>query len=140
MQEPFRITPNLDSRAYDTYAIRMPKSTHQRQATCAEVECAAWAHGWKTVVPTAGPAAQYIRAKSERAFSETQADGLTTFVFTAGQTCFQQHFTVLERDPVFLRKSGDWRSGGALRALEPAQWLDDFAGNQARLKELHDAG
>lgn len=138
----FRVTPALDVNAYDTYAIRMPKATHQRKATCEEVECDAWANGWKTIVATAGPEAQYIRAKSERAFTETAVDGLTTFTFPAGQRCFasDKHTVLLERDPVFLKKRGDWRSGAALRTLEPAQWVDEFAGNQERLKAIHERG
>lgn len=140
--QPFRIQPALESRAYDTYAIRMPRSTHQRPATCAEVECAAWQNGWKTIVPTAGPQAQYIRAKSGRAFTEDAVDGISTFFFKPTQQCFgsDKHTVVLERDPVFMKQRGDWRTSGQMKALEPARWLDEFAGNQERLKALHEAG
>jgi hypothetical protein len=138
----FRVEPALPSRAYDTYAVRMPKTTHQRPATCEEVECGAWANGWKTVVPNASPQAQYIRAKSGRAFTESIEDELVTFFFKPGQRCFasDKHTVLLERDPVFLKGHGDWRSTERMKALDPNQWLDEFAGNQERLKALHEKG
>jgi hypothetical protein len=140
--QPFRIQPALDPYAYDTYAIRMPRSTHQRIATCEEVECAAWQNGWRTAVPNASPQAQYIRAKSERAFTEERDGALVVFTFKPGQRCFASdtHRVVLEREPVFLKQRGDWRTSGQMKALEPTQWLDEFAGNQERLSALHEAG
>lgn len=140
--QPFRIRPALESRAYDTYAIRMPRNTHQRPATCEEAECFAWMNGWKTVVPNASPQAQYIRAKSDRHFTEDTDGELVTFTFFPGQRCFasDKHRVLLERPPVFMKTHGDWRSSGQMKPLEPAQWLDEFAGNQQRLSALHEKG
>lgn len=45
-----RVTPRLPPQSVKTYQVTAPVSTHWRPATCAEVDCAAWRHGWRTVV------------------------------------------------------------------------------------------
>jgi len=81
-------------------------------------------------------------AKSERAFTEERDGALVAFTFSPGQRCFasDKHRVVLEREPVFMKVHGDWRTSGQMKALEPAQWLDEFAGNQERLSALHEKG
>lgn len=62
-----RAQPVGPAAAYKTYQVTAPLSTHFRPATCAEVDCAAWRHGWRTVVDERtdlGMAqAAYIRAE-----------------------------------------------------------------------------
>jgi hypothetical protein len=143
MQQAFRIQPQMPPGAYQTYAIRAPRASHYRAATCAEVECAAWANGWTTIVPSDSPQAVYIRAKSGRAFVEKrgEAPGMAEFVFKPGQECFRSgdHAVRLDRPPVFLRRGGDWRQevGGILpvRFSSPEAWRDDFGEHQERLAD-----
>lgn len=142
----FRIEPKLPASAVKTYALLQKSSTHTRAATCAEVSCPAWQSGWTTMVPAGSPQADYIRAKSERAFRETRGmDGLTVFTFPAGQRCFASdtHRVSLQREPFYVVRDGDWR--GNPRQTAPvtrtaADWTDDFTEHQAALADVQRRG
>lgn len=142
---PFRIEPNLPVTAYKTYGMAFPKQTHTRPATCAEVDCQAYENGWKTVVPSDSPQAEYIRAKSERHFTETSPDaGLIEFVFPPGQRCFaaDQHRVSLERPGIFTVRGGDWRgkTSDVRRHTRAEFWVEDFALNQQAIANAHQRG
>jgi len=126
------IVPNLNQ--YRTYAVTMPIPTHFRPATCAEVQCRAHVNGWKTIVPTDSPQAQYIRSASGRKFVETRAaDGLAEFRFEAGQQCFaaSEHRASLERDPNFTV-----RENGLTRTHTRGElWVEDMSHHLDRIKE-----
>lgn len=123
MRDPFGNLPSsrrpfagLPPTAVRSFTIKAPVSTHFRPATCAEIECPAWAHGWVTYIDEGDgqgrQQAQYIRARSERAFTERrEPDGRTAFVFKPGQRCFRSgdHRVPLEREPLFVARVGDWR-------------------------------
>lgn len=136
-----RLPAALPMGAYKTYQIVTPLHSHFRPATCAEVECEAHAHGWITRVDEATELGQrqahYIRQQSGRAFREQrEASGLTSFVFQAGQKCFQQHRVRLERPEIYVRRDGDWRgnpTGNVVRHQRPADWQEDFAEHQDRI-------
>jgi hypothetical protein len=137
----FRVDPQMPAANYKTYQISAPLSTHFRVATCQEVQCAAWIRGWTTVVDAAtdlgGRQANYIRLKSGRHFTFTQAGTVVTFRFPPGQRCFREHQTRLDRAEIFVVRGGDWR--GNPRGVEPrvhrraADWVDDFAEHQDKL-------
>lgn len=127
-----------------TYAIVAPRSTHHRPATCAEVECEAWAHGWVTAVDERTELGQrqagYIRTKSGRAYTMSgDADGRTVFTFKPGQSCFREHTVRLDRPELYVVREGDHR--GNPRGAEPLvhkrarDWVDDFATHQERLAD-----
>jgi hypothetical protein len=145
----FRIEPKLPAGAMKTYAILRPTSTHFRPATCAEVDCPQYLHGWRTVVDEStdlgARQAHYIRTQSGRSFHE-QRDrtgvgvlGAVTFTFGPGQMCFRtaDHRVPVGRPELFVVREGDWR--GNPRRTEPrvhkraADWVDDFANHQDRL-------
>jgi hypothetical protein len=46
----FRIEPQLPVGATKTYSALAPLATHFRAATCEDVDCGNYLHGWKTVV------------------------------------------------------------------------------------------
>lgn len=144
--ELFRIAPALPVQDYRTFALRAPRSTHFRPATCAEVACRAHEHGWVTVLPTDGEQALYVRSASGRSFrEELRGPGLTAFVFPPGQTCFaaSSHRVPLEREPVYLVRDGDWRGNptGRRRVHTRAQdWIEDFGENQLALVDLLEKG
>ena len=108
-----------------------------RPATCAEVECDAWAHGWVTRVPVDSEAALYIAAgHSGRAYTQT-APG--EFRFSPGQVCFgaSEHRLPLDEATRFLRGSG---TAASLQALGAEQWLDEFGRNQQNLRTIIEKG
>lgn len=133
-----RFAPAMPSQAYNTYAINAPKRTHRRPATCEEAECAAYLHGWETIVPSDSPQADYIRKDRTRRHIET-ADwdpGMASFTFKSGQRCFAytQHTVPNGRPPAYRVLHGDWRGAVLLRKHTSAEsWVDDFATHQDRL-------
>jgi hypothetical protein len=134
-----------DVSGYKTYTVARPEATHWRPATCAEVECGAWANGWATTVPSASPQAQYIRAKSGRAFTERAEGTSVVFLFKPGQRCFASdgHRLPVEREPLFIVRDGDYRgnpSGWRMRHSSGQAWVDDFGEHQQRLKETQERG
>jgi hypothetical protein len=153
----FRLDPVMPPSAYKTYSIRSPISTHYRPASCAEVECDAYAHGWTTTIDisavlydpatgkdtgfTGADQADFIRAQCGRKFTEEMV-GLTTvaFRFFPGQRGFapeHDHKVSLERPEHYLVRSGDWRGNprgdGILKHHSAADWIDDFGEHQQRL-------
>lgn len=136
------IVPSLPSQHFKTYEIIAPLSTHYRKATCAEVKCGAYTNGWKTIVPSDSPQAQYIRTMSGRKFVEKRGEsaGLTEFTFYAGQQCFgsDQHRVPLEREPIYVARGGDAR-GNPLRErrvhANASDWQEDFAGHLDKVKK-----
>lgn len=146
-RDVFRADPVLPAAAMKTYQLIAPLSTHFRAAACAEVECAGWREGWRTVVDVATDLgkrqAKYIRDKAGRAYRFTKAGTLVTFVFPAGQRCFTEHRVPLEREPLYIAKEGDWRGnprGTAPRQHTASSWVDDFATHQDKLAEAHNRG
>jgi hypothetical protein len=139
-----RIQPLGPAEAYKTYQIRQPVRTHFRPATCAEVECESYAHGWTTTIDAATPTgvqqARYIVDRSGRAFTQARGMGsLVVFTFAPGQRCFAEHKVPLEREPFYVVKGGDWR--GNPRRVPVTQharsddWVDDFATHQDQLAQ-----
>lgn len=153
MQRIFRVPPALPAAAMKTYSITAPHSTHFRPATCTEVNCPQQLLGWETVIDEAtdlGAAqAGYIRrecaadgaapaAVGVRRYTETRSpEGLTVFTFPAGQRCFAQHQTRLDKPEIYTVRGGDWRQymGDLHRYQRADQWVDDFACHQQTLAD-----
>ncbi len=147
----FRIPSAMPAENYKTYSMRRPLKTHWQPATCEDVDCHAFLNGWATVVNEGSELGQaqadYIRHdRTRRHAEERTAEGMTRFVFPAGQVCFRQseHRQPLFKDPVFLVKGGDWR--GNPRGVKTVvhrngeNWQEDFAEHQDRLKTLIERG
>ena len=149
-REGMRILPNLPAADYKTYQILSPLSTHYRTGSCAEAQCGPYLNGWRTVVDEGTDLgrrqAHYVRLESGRGYSEARGeDGLTVFTFEAGQSCFATpHQIPLDRPEIYVVRDGDWR--GNPRGTEPrvhsrpADWVDDFATHQDRLKTAIERG
>lgn len=143
-----RIPPKMPVQGYKTYGIVAPLSTHWRAATCEDVDCPAYQMGWTTTVNEADPLgerqAHYIRRESGRSFTEAKRpDGLTDFAFRPGQTCFRQHKARVEREELFVMRTGDHRGSpdGFRRQYDrPDQWVDDFATHQEEIARLNQRG
>ncbi len=139
MQTPFRLPPQMRPDAYVTYSIEAPLETHWRKASCEEVACLHYLLGWQITADERtdlGQAqAHYIRTKAGRRFSEDHNPaGLTVFTFEAGQKCFRQHQSRIEREEIFEKKAGDFRiAHPPNRVMRPDDWVDDFAEHQEKL-------
>lgn len=147
--QPSRIDPKLPMQAMQTYQVVAPAATHFRPATCAEVDCPHYLHGWHSPIDERTELGQrqahYIRNQSGRRYTEDrhQVPGLTLFTFEAGQTCFQQHQMRLDRPEIFLVRDGDWRgnpTGQTRRHAGPDDWVDDFANHQQKLADQLEKG
>jgi hypothetical protein len=144
------IPPRLPILAYDTFEVRAPLATHFRPATCAEADCPAHLKGWTSRIDETTELGQqqahYIRKQSGRRFTETrETAGLTVFAFESGQTCFAtgKHRVRLEGKPeIYLVRQGHWQGARqpARKHANGADWLEQFATHQDRLKTLIDRG
>ena len=129
MAGAFRVEPALPAEAMRTYRIRSPHDTTIK-ASCQQVGCEAWLHGWETKIDERTDLGQfqaaYIRQSSGRTFREMRtADGMTVFRFEARQRCFADHQTLPER---FLVVGGDWRGnpvGMRREHVRAADWVED---------------
>lgn len=153
-----RIPPALPAGAFKTYQIASPLRTHWRRATCAEVECDAYLHGWTSLIDESTELGQriahYIRGSEcgRRFTEERQPHGLTAFHFEAGQQGFAsqaaaedhaRHVIRLDREPRYIERGGDWRanpSGFRREHTRPELWVESFAENQGRLAALAERG
>jgi hypothetical protein len=140
-----RLAPPLPAGSMKTYQISAPRATHWRPATCAEVDCAAHVHGWRTVVDESTELGQrqahHVRKVAGRAYTEHRDEaGLTVFTFEAGQRCFaaDSHRLPVGRPEIYVVRGGDWRGnprGDVRKHARPADWVDDFAEHQQQLAD-----
>jgi hypothetical protein len=148
-QQPFRLTPNMRPQDYMTYRIIAPKATHFGPATCEDVECAAYAKGWSSLIDEATELGQkqahYIRNHSGRSFTESRTEaGLTDFVFRPGQPCFAQHVYRNELPAIFRVDGGDFRGNPLgiqpVTHTRPEYWVEDFQEHQDKVKTVLERG
>ena len=105
-----------------------------RQLSCFEALCQKKEKGWLVVLPV--PAQQdmvdWVRAgNTRRHFKEKiQDEGLVTFVFSAGQDCFDKHW---QRDPVF--DIGRKEAGRVLMYPDGDAFVEDSDKHLRKLKE-----
>lgn len=147
MFELSRPQPLMDAAAYKTYEMRSPLSTHFRPATCAEVDCPHYLHGWRVRVEALTEDLLHAAQNSGRAYTEQSiAEGETYLVFAAGQPCFKasQHRKRLDRPPLYIVRDGDHRGnprGTKARLHQRAQdWVEDFATHQQAIAEEIEKG
>ncbi len=117
----------------DIHSLHTPAASHRRPATCEEVECPDWQHGWMLTVDTRTPLGQrqrdYIVSlaspshKSHRRFTQLSIEeGKITFTFEAGQACFRQdkHRATLERAPFHRINT---------KPVGNTEWMDSYQEN-----------
>jgi hypothetical protein len=140
-----RQQPHGPAIGYRTFAYHRPLATHWRRASCEEVECDAYLHGWYTTVDErtdlgAGQA-YYIRRSSGRSFHEHRTEqGRTLFAFGPGQMCFRasdHRLPIIERPALWIVRDGDWRgnpTGWSRTHARGEHWVEEWAEHQARLR------
>lgn len=140
-----RIVPKLPPGAFRSFSILAPVATHFRPATCAEVRCERYEHGWSSTFEANGWEAHYVRRESGRKYTEESLPGgLTRFSFEPGQRCFASadHKLRVDRPEIYIARAGDWRGtdGDAYKHSGSADWMDEFAAYQDRLARAVERG
>lgn len=138
-----RVEPKLPVQAVQTFQAVAPLRTHWRRATCAEVECEHYTHGWATTVLPGSTEEAIIRSSGRRWVDEIRGGpwpdekGFLRFVFPPGQPCFGdfRHKVPLERPPLFIVRGGDWRANTGLikQHTRGVDWVDHFANHQDQI-------
>lgn len=130
-----------------TFQIDQPLETHFRLATCQEVECPAYAHGWKMGFDLSDPdkaaAARAIRDRSGRKFSAVITGNTVTLTFPAGQRCFTRHRVPLEREPFYIVRGGDFRGNPRReRVLHKSAdtFVDQWDNDLSKLNAIRERG
>jgi hypothetical protein len=129
----------LPPSSYKTYQIAAPISTHWRPASCAEVECPNYLHGWKVRADVLDEKMIHTATHSGRKFVWQRLSELENWlVYEAGQPCFQAavHRVRVDRPELYIVREGDRR--GNPRSTGPVQlssvnWVDDFSEHQASI-------
>lgn len=145
MGGPFRLEPQLPPGAYQTFQVAAPLSTHWRKATCEEVACPEYEHGWRLRVEGLTEQDVYLAAHCGRKFRKVAVcPGETWLIFEAGQPCFKatHHRKRVEREERFIIRGGDHRANpsGARRETTAAGWVDDFGEHQETLADRLEKG
>jgi hypothetical protein len=141
------IEPRMGPESYKSYVIAQPLKTHWRSATCEEVGCDHYLHGWQTRIEGLPPEMVHALRNSRRKYTELHvAEGETWFVFEAGQPCFRAtvHRAPLARPPLYVVRDGDHRGnprGTKDRLHQRAEsWRDDLAEHQQTLADAQQRG
>ena len=134
-----RLAPAMPAHAYQTFQISMPLETHWRAATCVEVNCEQYLHGWRVRLdPLSEEDRWAIHRSGRRYVRQDVAEGETWLLFEPGQACFaaSEHRTPIGKPELFIVKGGDWRGNprGEVRQHKYAEdWVDQFANHQDRV-------
>lgn len=142
-----RPDPKMGPESYKTYSIHAPLSSHFRPATCAEINCPHYVHGWRTRVEGLPAELLHAARNSGRHYREVKlAEGETWLEFPAGQRCFQatEHRTRIDKPELFIVRDGDWRGNPrgtkGRQHLNPALWQEDLAEHQQTLADAQARG
>lgn len=141
------VHPLLPVTARKTYAIHSPLATHTRPATCVEVDCPNYLHGWRVHVEAVGPELAHAAKTSGARHKVVELSaGHTYLVFEAGQICFgaARHRIGVDRPQLFVVRDGDRRGnprGTPVRQhTRPEHWVEDFAEHQQSLADAANKG
>lgn len=140
-----RIPPVGEPQHYKTFAWRAPLATHFRRATCEEIRCPQWEHGWRLRVEGLEPADVHAAKTSGRKWTELRVSERETWlVFESGQACFKAptHRIRIEKPEIFVVRGGDWRAriGDTYRHASVDDWVDDLANHQDKLVRAIERG
>jgi hypothetical protein len=141
-----RIEPGLPPAATQTHRVLAPLATHWRKATCAEVACPEYLHGWRLRVEGLEERDVHVATHCGRKWQRVPvAAGETWLVFEAGQPCFQAsaHRIRIEREERFFLLGGDHRGnprGTPPLELSAGSWTDDFGEHQDQLSTAFERG
>lgn len=133
--------PHLSAQTHKLYSVAAPLTTHWRSATCLEVDCPNFLNGWKVRVEGLPDELLYAAKTSGRKYVQMDVGpGETYLVFEAGQQCFAQHTTSLDRPAIFAVRSDLIQRGRPFIHSGPDAWLDDFDSHQQTLRAQQERG
>jgi hypothetical protein len=131
-----RMKPKMAPKAYRSFEVHNPLTTHYRKVSCKDMECQHHLAGWSSTVDvTTGQGQTWARAirASGRRFTVVRDGAHLTFHFPAGQSCFQSpHQVPLGRPEIFVVRDGDWRAnptGRVDKNIRPAEFVERMAEN-----------
>lgn len=131
-------------RHFRNYAIRAPRKTHYRPATCEEVGCLAYQNGWTLHKEMLTAELLYAATNSRRKYKEVQvSEGKTLLVYEAGQPCFASHEVPLERPAFFYAGPGTPDTFSTRRATKfdrPEDWTDSMQTGLDKIRALRERG
>lgn len=139
-----RVAPLMRPEKYKTYAWSMPLASHWRPATCEEVGCDQYRHGWVSTFDLGTDLGlrqyEYCKADRERSFHMQRVSlTLVKFVYKPGNRCFRSgdHRLPLGLPARFYVAGGDFRGNPRATPVRvhqrPEDWADDFASHQDRI-------
>lgn len=138
--------PKMGPEFYKTYAVAVDRDDW-RPATCAEVDCDHYLHGWKIRIEGLAPEDVHLLRTSGRRYREEHiAEGQTWLHFEAGQPCFRasKHITRIGKPELYIVRDGDQRGNPRgtkpRRHLRPELWQEDFAEHQQGLADAQQRG
>lgn len=142
-----RGVPGLPAAAFQSFRILAPLATHWRAATCEEVACERFLHGWRLRIEGLSEQDVHVATHCGRRWRRLDAGpGETWLVFEAGQPCFQatSHRIRVGREERFFVTGGDWR-GNPLGTpprehARAADWQEHFAEHQDRISTAIERG
>lgn len=136
-----RFAPVGSADQYKTYGATRPLATHWVPATCEEIDCEPFIHGWSIDAALLTEKDQHgIKQLGYRYQVLHVREGETLWVFEAGQPCFKAstHQREIGRPPIFFTRRGDWRGDptGARPYVHtrPEDWVDDMATHLDRVR------
>lgn len=115
------------------WQINAPLATHWRKATCAEIDCPNYLHGWRVRVENCNPQQLHALRTCGRKFQELDlGPGEHWLVFEAGQRCLRasEHVTPNGRPELFVVQGGRTEPRRYDRA---DQWTDDCATHTTKI-------
>jgi hypothetical protein len=136
------VTPGRQTFVVDTPRPPIGSAENRWWApmTCEEARCKAFVLGWKTEldesIPQHAAAAAYIRKECGREFEECHdVEGLTTFIFPPGQTCFEgeagNHKTKTDTVPLLSQVTAQ----GVVRQFEKGDLFNECMNEEMYMVE-----
>ena len=131
-----------------TYAVKSPRSTHTRPATCEEAGCKAFLRGFTVTLPVGSDRIEHLKRAMrgeedgiKRLDARVERDGGIVHVhFAKGTACMgaTRHRVSLNRPELYVVRGGDWRGSTGLirRHHRPEYWVEDFEENLASARRV----
>lgn len=140
------IAPLADPRAYRTFRVVAPVSSHWERVGCEKYECPDYRNGFFVDVDTSTDLGQaqynYLtnKDKSRKGTMQKMSETVYRFTYPPGSRPFagnnHEHYWPIGRPPYYLVHDGDWRGNptGFKRFFQkPEDWIDMSANHQDQI-------
>jgi len=147
-----RLAPNAGPENFKTFERRAPLSSHWRKATCEEVLCDDYVHGFVLTIDLSTDLGQrqydYVKHDGSRSCSIHRSGmNMLSCVYRPGNAGFKpthDHRIPIGRPAIFLVAEGDFRGnprGIPVRVHRTGvDWADEFATHQDKVVTLLQRG